>query len=926
MLNCKRLVLLLVLWVAASAAAQQPYMPNSFHGLESEGEIPADLKKSLRELYNEDKQRMRDYNDGRLKNRDMVLAVSYNINRLTSNGRILYGDPITKTIERIADTLLKDYPELRGQLRFYTVKSASVNAFATGQGMIFVNLGLVAQVENEAQLAFVIGHEIIHYYRKHTWEEMSRKRQRASSPEQQMQHFLRYHHRSREMENEADSLGLTLFYINSPYDKRVSEGIFDVLQFADQPFGQVEITRQLFDSPYYKLPDSYFLDQVTPVTPRDYYNDTLSTHPDLQSRRKHTSHILQGAQGGEAYVLTTPEQFEQLRMLARMECIRQDLIYGQYTRAYYNCLVLLQQYADNPFLISAKAQALYGLAKQKTYTGTMAVEHYEAFEGEIQQLYHLFGKLKADEASLLAMRELWAAHKKLPTDGYIDHMCQDMLQLLYSKHAMKPNDFSATFDTAASRPATDSSSTPEGKYARFKQKQHTASSTFNPKYAFTDLLQQDTAFSRWLNQYMTAANPAKVGPSSDKGVFLFAPGYFVTDLKDGGIKYRKSDHQEELLPTMVAQAAKGNNLTTTDFSDPTLRQHSDAQFYNDFVALNEWTNEFWQTRGAVPKCMATQPQMDQLIARYGDDKLSLNMVANAEYYQKVSALTGIGAMMFGTMLFPLMPLTINFLASNKEMTTTYNYFIDTRSGRVLDKNDNIINYRDSKALVTNSIYSNIYKGMNGRAPIGYMGKRLSVSVNGALDFPFLKLLYFDRISRAVEFRPALNVEYTLNKTKSVSLWCDYLPTRMWVESNPDELIANMTDLFLTWRHYLNGNTAPLGPYWGFGATLSHVALSTQEQANGSQLALRYLKNHYLIPGLQIEFGRNYIFGNKIVFNYGARYTLTLANPIKPEWNNTNIGSTSRLEMYETRTRRSLYGNIWMTNLFVFSLGVGLLPL
>ena len=149
---------------------------------------------------------------------------------------------------------------------------------------------------------------------------------------------------------------------------------------------------------------------------------------------------------------------------------------------------------------------------------------------------------------------------------------------------------------------------------------------------------------------------------------------------------------------------------------------------------------------------------------------------------------------------------------------------------------------------------------------------------------------------------------------------------MWVESNPDELIANMTDLFLTWRHYLNGNTAPLGPYWGFGATLSHVALSTQEQANGSQLALRYLKNHYLIPGLQIEFGRNYIFGNKIVFNYGARYTLTLANPIKPEWNNTNIGSTSRLEMYETRTRRSLYGNIWMTNLFVFSLGVGLLPL
>ena len=202
---------LLVSIVATSGFAQQRYDLNNFTGIKSEGPIPADLRKGLGELYSEDKQRVRDYNDGKLANRDRVLEASYHINRLMSNGRILYGDPITRMVERIADTLLKDYPELRGELRFYTVKSSAVNAFATGQGMIFVTTGLVAQVENESQLAYVISHEIVHYYRKHNMEVLTRRIKTSDDEAEQMANFLMYHNRSREMENEADSLGLRRF-------------------------------------------------------------------------------------------------------------------------------------------------------------------------------------------------------------------------------------------------------------------------------------------------------------------------------------------------------------------------------------------------------------------------------------------------------------------------------------------------------------------------------------------------------------------------------------------------------------------------------------------------------------------------------------------------------------------------------------------
>ena len=158
----KLVALMLLVGMATAGMAQQQYSLDHFVGLKAEGTIPADLRKNLAEIYSEDKQRVRDYNDGKLTNRDRVLEVSYHISRLMNNGRILYGDPITRMVERIADTLLKDYPQLCSELRFYTVKSPAVNAFATGQGMIFVTTGLVAQAENESQLAYIISHEVIY--------------------------------------------------------------------------------------------------------------------------------------------------------------------------------------------------------------------------------------------------------------------------------------------------------------------------------------------------------------------------------------------------------------------------------------------------------------------------------------------------------------------------------------------------------------------------------------------------------------------------------------------------------------------------------------------------------------------------------------------------------------------------------------------
>lgn len=51
---------------------------------------------------------------------------------------------------------------------FYVVDSEEVNAFAVPGGFVYVTTGIIKALENEAQLACVIGHEIGHITKKHS--------------------------------------------------------------------------------------------------------------------------------------------------------------------------------------------------------------------------------------------------------------------------------------------------------------------------------------------------------------------------------------------------------------------------------------------------------------------------------------------------------------------------------------------------------------------------------------------------------------------------------------------------------------------------------------------------------------------------------------------------------------------------------------
>lgn len=111
---------------------------------------------------------------------------------------------------------------------FHVVDSSEVNAFALPGGKVFVSRGLLARLDDEAQLAAVLGHEIGHVTAQHIGQQVSRQMAVGAAAtalgavgEAQDRAWLRVLgvgaqvggavyllHFSREQELEADALGM----------------------------------------------------------------------------------------------------------------------------------------------------------------------------------------------------------------------------------------------------------------------------------------------------------------------------------------------------------------------------------------------------------------------------------------------------------------------------------------------------------------------------------------------------------------------------------------------------------------------------------------------------------------------------------------------------------------------------------------------
>jgi predicted Zn-dependent protease len=162
----------------------------------------------------------------------------------------IYEDPIlTAYVNDIAQKLIPENVKEKGLLvEVKIIKNPLLNAFAYPNGVIYVHTGILTKMENEAQLATLLGHEMTHITHRHTIENYRSVKnttavlatvQMAATPfgvygglanllgsVGAMAAVTGY---SRELETEADRGGLESM-IKAGYDPREAPRLFELLK------------------------------------------------------------------------------------------------------------------------------------------------------------------------------------------------------------------------------------------------------------------------------------------------------------------------------------------------------------------------------------------------------------------------------------------------------------------------------------------------------------------------------------------------------------------------------------------------------------------------------------------------------------------------------------------------------------------------
>ena len=176
----KKLLLAILVLCSVASFAQPQLSVNNYAPIESQGSFPADLKKAA--------------NTPKSDKEYSPFLVS-----MLNQGRILYGTEMNLYLDNIKEKLLVNHPQLQQEVHVYILQSTIVNAYSLPNGTILMTMGMLAQVTNEAELAFVLAHEIAHYSEHHSKADNSKSKDKDA-----VSRYMRYHQFSREQEFAAD--------------------------------------------------------------------------------------------------------------------------------------------------------------------------------------------------------------------------------------------------------------------------------------------------------------------------------------------------------------------------------------------------------------------------------------------------------------------------------------------------------------------------------------------------------------------------------------------------------------------------------------------------------------------------------------------------------------------------------------------------
>ncbi|SFQ36700.1 M48 family metalloprotease [Hymenobacter arizonensis] len=334
-------------------------------------------------------------------------------------------DPVLEPfVQRVFAQIREANPQLP-PVQLVLSRNPAPNAHAVGNSTVMLNVGLLARLENESQLAYVLCHELAHIQAQHMErtlrgqltkihsKELRREVKRIVADEYNIGSKLKalalglslnstFHHR--QYEKQADSLGYTLLK-RTRFDAPQAYRVLQLLDKIDQPrspeplalgqyFGCAAFPYPLPEAP---VKSRSIFTVAAPVKTALETTDTLKSHPDCAKRMRYLSELAQG-QVADAPAAPTPE-FARIISVSRLEAVQSWFDYDCYDHALFEALQLLGEEPQNSYLRSVVTLSLYELRehllKHTFYevVGNVSQHHPENFN----QLRTALNAWKADD-------------------------------------------------------------------------------------------------------------------------------------------------------------------------------------------------------------------------------------------------------------------------------------------------------------------------------------------------------------------------------------------------------------------------------------------------------------------------------------------------------------------------------------------------
>ena len=725
-----------------------------YERLRATGPIPAEYTEYFTSKYLEAAQGvdMESNKTKRKRQDDFHKNNQYFLDEMMTSGKILYGDPVTNYLQDVMDYLLNVYGQTNKDIRVFTVRSTQFNAAATEDGILLVNLGLLAQVENEAQLAFILSHELIHTEENHVMEGFLeklkiQKGEDAYRRQQSDEKLVAMSNYSKSHEFEADLEGYKRIFSKTNYDPEEALRVLDVMLYSYLPFDEVVVDKTFFNTTNFSLDTSFFPESVNGITAYEDYDDTKSTHPNLKARREALEVVIDKTpSNGKEWFIVNENAFFEAQELARFECSALFLADRNYPEALYNSFLLSRKHPENKFLHKNVGIALHTFATYKNNENTKFIRNVTDVEGNIQSIYYMLDRLSSKGVSILATLYNFENHLRYPDDAFLKDLFERSLHELVFFHEVTDDDFETEF------PVEEEEGEEEEEEEEFTRRGRSSKVTKLSKskrseedayaYAFVNAFKNNTFKAAWeseqkdLKAFKKQSNYLSWHDRRVKGKTVSTPNgsrnvekekdpihkvVVVTPrflkLKQGNyknnykpiIKFEDTDIEQRKMRELIPGYLERVGLDA-EFLDYKTLDKMDDDLFNDLMFVNDWLGEYWD-HPRVENIVSSNDRAQEFIEKYGTQYIMYTgMITYHKQLERVQsafndlAIGAVGALLFPTTIF----YSISSLTKPRGQVFQFVSVYDIKNGHTrfhfVENFDDKITRAELKAMIYDKMY------------------------------------------------------------------------------------------------------------------------------------------------------------------------------------------------------------------------------